>query len=232
SMGQLRPSIFCGCIAFFIIGLAGIASMNQSLLAADSLQVSGQTNKLTMPQSGPSGAAPSQPFNPFKRDSSAPAAFDDAPTILPSNQQVGRNRHFEELRDRQMNWIFLTPETFNKGPNPADMFDKQEEPAGPSAGNSKVIENFWKEQDHQNGIDSPLSARSRRKADDKDTPALAEPSGSLSPRLSQEDAALNWNGLFRQKEQKETANRSLPPAEGIFGGLFNAPMDESAGLSG
>src|SRR2546426_9388914 len=101
-MGELRPSMFCGCIAFFIIGLAVIASMNQPLLGADSLQVSGQTNKLTVPQSGPSGVAPSQPFNPFKRDSSAPAAFDEAPTISPSNPRVGRNRHLEELRDRQM----------------------------------------------------------------------------------------------------------------------------------
>jgi hypothetical protein len=119
-----------------------------------------------------------------------------------------------ELLDRQQNWIFLTPDTFNKGPAPADMFNKEDEPTGPSTGNSKVIENFWKEQDRQNGLGSPLSTRSRAVSEEKDTPALAP----LSARDSEKGSLPNWNGLFNQKG---TASDPLQSSDGIFGGLFN-----------
>ena len=97
-MGDLRP-VVCGCFAFFIIESA--IFLNHGLMAGEPLQVSGQTNKVMVPRAGSSGSVASPAANFFKRDSSAPAFFDDAPVISPSKEGASRNRRVQELVDRQ-----------------------------------------------------------------------------------------------------------------------------------
>jgi hypothetical protein len=144
---------------------------------------------------------------------------------------VGRNRRLEELIDRQKNWIFLTPETFNSGPTPEDMFSKEGDSAAHSGNSSRVIANFWKEQDRLNGLGAPSAGkRSRSAPEEKDSPAVLDlSSSSLSARRSERDSSLNWNGLFNQKG---TLNGGLQAGQDIFNGLFDGPTDASINSAG
>jgi len=229
TMVTFRP-VLCGVLAF-VLGEFGIFPITLSQASAsEPLQISGQTNKLSIPGGASSGSTLSRSLDFFKRDSSAPPSADDAPMLSPSQERGGRNRKLQELIDRQKNWIFLTPETFNNGPTPADMFDKEESSAGPPETSSKVIENFWKEQDRQSSLVSSPSTRPRRSRDEKDTPALSETSSSpLSSTSPEKNGKLNWDGLFNPKG---SANTALQPSPDIFKNLFNRPAESSTILNG
>jgi hypothetical protein len=231
-MGTASPA-FCRVFALLLVG-GGISFSAGGLLSAgesQSLHVSGQTNTITVPKTGSSGPV----FNPspglFRRDSSAPAALDDISAPPAPSEPVARNRRLEELIDRQKNWIFLTPETFNSGPTPEDMFSPEGDSAALSGNSSKVIANFWKEQDRLNGLGSPSSVkRSGSASDEKDSPAVLEPSSNpLSSRRSERDSSLNWNGLFNQKG---TLNGGLQPRQDIFNGLFDGLGDTLLNATG
>ena len=220
---------FCRVFAPLFVG-AGISFSAGGLLSAgesQSLQVSGQTNAITVPKPGSSGPVINPSSGLLRRDSSEPAALDDIPPA--PSEPMARNRRREELIDRQKNWIFLTPESFNSGSTAEDMFSKEGGSTDHAGDSSGVIANFWKEQDRLNGLGAPSSVkRSRSAPEEKDSPAVLDLSSSpISTRRTERDSSLNWNGLFNQKG---TLNGGPQPVQDIFSGLFDGSAD--AGASG
>jgi len=193
------------------------------LHAGEPIQISGFTNKVSLPRRDSTDLLLNQSGDFFKSGRSGDPGS-DLPDSLPSPDRA-KNKKVQEKFDLQQNWIFQTPETIKSEPTPEEMFGLQENPwSTRSKPSSRMLENFWKDKEGKTPQKNPYSfpERSDTETGDRDKPALEDFSSAVFGKEAHDRAhkpsTLNWNSLFSEKGRANGPNQD---SKDIISGLFN-----------
>jgi hypothetical protein len=234
-MATLR-STCSGSLALSLGWVLLIGTGRVPLHAGEPIQISGFTNKVSLPRKDSTDSVLNPSSDIFKSGRSDNPGS-DLPDTTPTPNRT-KNRRAQELLDRQKNWMFQTPETMKAEPTPEEMFGLEENPwSTRSKPSSRMLENFWKDKERKSPQKNPYSSpdRSESDTDDKDKAVLENSTsgilGTDARDQSRELSTLNWNSLFNEKGRSNGQNRD---SKELIGGLFNQknPSASSSLVSG
>ena len=174
---------------------------------------------------------PFKPAKPFKLENSLEAVT--APLIRQPSRPVVPSKKEMERRERQKNWVFMTPEELMAGPTPEEIFNLPEYGEdGQEKKKLSLVEQFYNSLDRQrNSGNNNTNSRTGGPAgwrqqpvsrDEEAPPEDAKPSGDVSER---EQTLKKFFG-------SEADNKALAPAasRGTFSDIFglggNSPAPE------